>query len=238
MTERNVPSSHVLAFVYTSLMEAKAVIRFGGIPAIQLNPNLMVDIYSKNNVRNENNSDSSDSGDEGEDYKYDLNHHREGFGSRGGVVVSLKGPHQMKEDDVALKYMNTLSSSREAVLVLILPRSILWPLKILPKVGHDVENQGNDVNEEVHSSLWLLPVEILEAMSQPAEDVASQVAASQAVGINRQQGKYAKRGGMTRSDLYLQQINTRSLSRAYQVANIKIKTSYKIPTLYNCLLKV
>ena len=46
-----------------------------------------------------------------------------------GVIFSLRGPHDMKEHDTALAAMSPLSSSREAVIMGILPRSILYPLE-------------------------------------------------------------------------------------------------------------
>jgi len=47
---------------------------------------------------------------------------------RQGVVFSLKGPHEIKHDDPCLEEMSPLSSCREAVLCVAVPRELLWPV--------------------------------------------------------------------------------------------------------------
>eukprot|EP00615_Pteridomonas_danica_P015702 CAMPEP_0114385760 /NCGR_PEP_ID=MMETSP0102-20121206/6214_1 /TAXON_ID=38822 ORGANISM="Pteridomonas danica, Strain PT" /NCGR_SAMPLE_ID=MMETSP0102 /ASSEMBLY_ACC=CAM_ASM_000212 /LENGTH=805 /DNA_ID=CAMNT_0001542449 /DNA_START=666 /DNA_END=3083 /DNA_ORIENTATION=+ len=45
-----------------------------------------------------------------------------------GIMISLKGPMNMKEGDVALNKMGVLASSREAVICLSLPHSLLFKI--------------------------------------------------------------------------------------------------------------
>jgi hypothetical protein len=64
-----------------------------------------------------------------------------------GVIFSLRGPHDMKEGDSALAAMSPLSPSREAVIVGILPRSILYPLQE-PEDGADEDGGKDDDDPE------------------------------------------------------------------------------------------
>jgi hypothetical protein len=80
----------------------------------------------------------------------------------GGVIFSLKGPHQVKKGDHALHIMSPLSPSRECVLCVSLPRESLHPF-----VFHLKARDGFDLTKSRDSSDYLVAVnaEILVAMA-------------------------------------------------------------------------
>jgi len=189
VSERNVPHSHLLVYYYSSLAEVRAVIRHGGIPATSLDPTLMINdadsLYlaaTQNNTTENNNKPTTINPNNTSN-----SHH---FGARGGIVVSMKGPHEIHDNDPSLHLMNTLSPSREAVLCLVLPHSLLWRLKpkhfVHPQnlqnnkdfVSAENENDSTLLNDRKkitpisHDShpdsdhLRIVPLELLEAMAK------------------------------------------------------------------------
>jgi hypothetical protein len=101
----------VLVYYYTSLEEAKVLLRSDGIPALKLNPRITSLTLYRPKVSCE-----------GVDFA---------IGDRGGVVVSTKAPYELTpEEAMSLQFMNPTASSKEAVLCLSLPRALLWSLEI------------------------------------------------------------------------------------------------------------
>jgi hypothetical protein len=88
--------------------------------------------------------------------------------SRHGIVFSLRGPHQMPENDPSLKIMNKYASSYEVVLCVAMPRSLLWPLPSSKSSSSSSGQNNNNVigggfvnhNDE---SLVILPYDSLTA---------------------------------------------------------------------------
>mmetsp|Transcript_46260 Transcript_46260/g.59463 ORF Transcript_46260/g.59463 Transcript_46260/m.59463 type:complete len:919 (+) Transcript_46260:649-3405(+) len=150
---RNVPDSYVLAYYYTSFMEAKAILKFGGIPAQKLDPRLTVDrletpiitsVKKKKTPQQNTNNKSNKRKVTHRDKMNDAKKEEESnvvFGSRGGIVVSLKGPHELSKDDPSLELMNSLSSTYEVVLCLVLPCDILWKLRRNEKESNQHHHQ-------------------------------------------------------------------------------------------------
>mmetsp|Transcript_43092 Transcript_43092/g.55361 ORF Transcript_43092/g.55361 Transcript_43092/m.55361 type:complete len:331 (-) Transcript_43092:1387-2379(-) len=136
--ERNVSPSHVLVFYYTSLAEAKHMLKDGAIPTTSLNPKLQI----KQNVDCE------------------LYHHT--YGDRGGIVVSTDGPQHLDLGDPSLDLMNPLSATREVVLCLVLPRNQLWPLEMAD--ANEMIDDDHHKTRRAIRHLRILPTEILESM--------------------------------------------------------------------------
>jgi len=136
--ERNVSSSQVLVFYYTSLAEAKHMLKDGAIPTTSLNPKLQI----KQNVDCE------------------LYHHT--YGDRGGIVVSTDGPQHLDLGDPSLDLMNPLSATREVVLCLVLPRNQLFPLEMAD--ANEMIDDDHHKTRRAIRHLRILPTEILESM--------------------------------------------------------------------------
>jgi hypothetical protein len=199
------PPSFVLVNYYTSLVEAKTIIKGEGLPALKLNESIAAVTIQP---------------------PVTMTMKIQGFeikaGQRGGVVVSLKAPHQLtSSESAALKFMNPYALEKEAVVCLALPSSLLWSLELVrddmkqkqhkaPPVPFGSCRDGiramseehgfdDDENEEEHdehgeqeeeevklskeimdvSHLRLLPVEILESVAK----VNFFVKARQSVGL-------------------------------------------------------
>lgn len=172
-----VPKTHILAYYYTSLKEAEAIMLDKGIPAIKLHdaltthtthrPPLIITEELDENKTTPNQEESVLIGD------------------RGGVVLSLKAPHELAAGDPAFNFMNSHATSREAVFCLSLPRSLLWCVQGKETEENKKKKQtrrqsplikGTSLdglpvtpqNESHTKHLRLLPVEILEALGNPA----------------------------------------------------------------------
>jgi hypothetical protein len=71
------------------------------------------------------------------------------FGRRGGIIVSMKGPQHIKLGDPSLELMNPLAPSREAVMCLSLPASMLWSLKlVVVDKNYDIVEEGGEYNDD------------------------------------------------------------------------------------------
>jgi hypothetical protein len=70
----------------------------------------------------------------------------------GGIIVSLKGPMDIEEDDPSLQYMGTLAKSKEAVVCLSLPKRCLFTPPPQPGL-------------EARMKLYLIPGSLLHGMS-------------------------------------------------------------------------
>jgi len=82
---------------------------------------------------------------------YNMNHHLCWSAGREhecrGVVFSLKGPNEIKRSDPCLKKMSPLSSCREAVLCVAVPREVLCP--IIHRTSYKMEGEKSAAGQIV-----------------------------------------------------------------------------------------
>jgi len=169
--KNKIPKTHDLVYYYTSLHEAKTILRSDGIPALKLNPSLTSLTPHRPKMM--------------------MNDFESKAGERGGIVVSTKAPHELtSSDDACIHLMSSLALSKEAVLCLSLPRNTLCPLEVkrsedfsllrspTVRMGSSFKNSSfkkfliskDSRSEKRTTSLTLmdhlrvLPVEVLEAM--------------------------------------------------------------------------
>jgi len=155
---KRIPTSHLVVYYYTSLSEAEAIVQHNGVPALKLNPALTALTMHRSHIIG------------------------------GGVVVSLKPPHHIKSNDLSLAFMNPLASTKEAVICLVLPRSLLWPLELTGGGGggrvQSIEEGSSGIDSSLDSSfdssidvrhLRVLPVEVIEAMSKCSDEYLDSV---------------------------------------------------------------
>jgi len=82
-----------------------------------------------------------------------------------GFVFSFKGPHELEEGDPALTLMSPLSPSRECVICLSLPRTLLWPLE----KGNSSQKPDDSKIKGTEADLVVLPIAIVKAMRRMAD---------------------------------------------------------------------